>query len=156
MQRHSSKRFHANVASCSPVPSRKLLITCLICSPLIIGHRQKPIGRGGRKPVMIIRCSWWANGRRTPVDWVGRENKAGGTVLATAESISFPLPLCNHTGKFLMMFLNVFVLLMPSLYVICLTLTCLPVYPFSPWSFGEDRRASFLCLSYWNQLVSSR
>ena len=71
------KRFNANVASRSPVPARKLLITCLICSPLIIGHRQKPIGRGGGKPVMIVRCSWGANEGRKPVDWAGREQGWG-------------------------------------------------------------------------------
>lgn len=125
------KRFNANVASHSPVPSCKLLITCPICSPLIIAHRQKPIGRGGGKAVTVVRWSWGANERRKPVDWAGGE-QGWGTVLATAESTSFSLPPCNHAGKFLMMFLNVFVSLTPSLYVICVALPRVPVCPFSP------------------------
>lgn len=63
--------------------------------------------------------------------WIGLgESKGGGTVLATAESNSFPLPPCNHAGKFLVMFLNVFVSLMPSSYVICVALPRVPVHPF--------------------------
>lgn len=138
MQSHRRREISCKVASRSPAPSRKLSITCLICSPLIIGHRQKPMGRGGGKPVMIIRCSRRANGSSMPVDWVGREQGWGNCLSNSRKPLS-PLPPCNHRGKFLMMLLNVFVSLTPIWDVMCLTLPRVPAYCSFPRSVGKGR-----------------
>lgn len=87
---------------------------------------------------MIVRCGCRANGRRKP--WIGlAESRAGGGCLSNSREQLCPLPACSQAGKFLMMSLNVFVSLTPSLYVIWVTLL---VYPSSLWPSGKGRRES--------------